>query len=62
MNLIESKFHYKIKGFPFFEGVEDKLEYDRMFDVYMKYLDDYENQLKSSKFIEEIHEKEHFNE
>ena len=60
--MIESKFNYKIKCFPFFEVVEEKLDYDRMFDVYLKYLDEYENQLKSSKLIEDTHEKELFNE
>ena len=50
--MIESNFNYKENSFPFFSFSEDKLDYEKMFDVYHQYLDQYQNLIKETQLID----------
>ena len=60
--MIESNFDYKVQKFPFFEFNAEKLDYDKMFETYLQYLGEYEEQINSSKLIQDTLEKKLFNE
>ena len=58
--MIESNFDYKLKKHPFFE-YSGNLDYEKMFEVYLEYLDAFEESYKGTKTIEDGAEKALFN-
>ena len=56
--MMESNFNYKVNESPFFEFTDEKFDLDKMFEVYLNYLDYYDDQLKSCESIQEINKKE----
>ena len=54
--MIEANFNYKVKEHPFFEFSET-LDYEKMFETYLQYLEEYEQHLISSKKLENEQER-----
>src|SRR5262249_24304893 len=52
--LIETNFNYKVKQFPFFDCTND-LDYQKMYKIYLNYIDIFEENIKNREEMDEKH-------